>query len=82
MKINWKVRFGNPVWVTSLVALIISTVYQILSMFEIAPALTEDTVMQIVSGVVQLLTLLGVMIDPTTKGVGDSERALEYEEPN
>ena len=82
MKINWKVRFRNPVWVTSLVALIISTAYQILAMFEIAPALTEDTIMQIVSGVVQLLTLVGVMIDPTTKGVGDSDRALEYEEPN
>ena len=82
MKINWKVRFRNPVWVTSLVALIISTTYQILAMFEIAPALTEDTIMQIVSGVVQLLTLVGVMIDPTTKGVGDSDRAMEYEEPN
>lgn len=82
MKINWKVRFRNPVWVTSLVALVISTVYQVLAMFEIAPALTEDTIMQIVSGVVQLLTLVGVMIDPTTKGVGDSERALEYKEPN
>ena len=82
MKINWKVRFRNPVWVTSLVALVISTVYQILAMFEIAPALTEDTIMQIVSGVVQLLTLVGVMIDPTTKGVSDSERALEYKEPN
>ena len=82
MKINWKVRFRNPVWVTSLVALIISTTYQILAMFEIAPALTEDAIMQIVSGVVQLLTLVGVMIDPTTKGVGDSDRAMEYEEPN
>lgn len=82
MKINWKVRFRNPVWVTSLVALIISTTYQILAMFEIAPALTEDTIMQIVSGVVQLLTLVGVMIDPTTKGVGDSDRAMEYERPN
>lgn len=82
MKINWKVRFRNPVWVTSLVALIISTTYQILAMFEIAPALTEDTIMQIVSGVVQLLTLVGVMIDPTTKGIGDSDRAMEYNEPH
>lgn len=82
MNINWKVRFRNPVWVTSLVALIISTVYQALAMLEVAPAITEDTVMQIVSAVVQLLTLMGVMIDPTTKGVGDSARALEYEEPN
>lgn len=82
MKINWKVRFRNPVWVTSLVALVISTVYQGLAMFEVAPAITEDTVMQVVSAIVQLLTLMGVMIDPTTKGVSDSERALEYKEPN
>lgn len=82
MKINWKVRFRNPVWVTSLVALVISTVYQALAMFGVAPALTEDAVMQAVSAVVQLLTLMGVLIDPTTKGVSDSERAMEYEEPN
>lgn len=82
MKINWKVRFRNPVWVTSLVALVISTVYQALAMFEVAPAVTEDAVMQAVSAVVQLLTLMGVMIDPTTKGIGDSTRAMEYEEPN
>ena len=82
MKINWKVRFRNPVWVTSLVALVISTVYQALAMFGVAPALTEDAVMQVVSAVVQLLTLMGVLIDPTTKGIGDSERAMEYEEPN
>lgn len=82
MKINWKVRFRNPVWVTSLVALVISTVYQALAMFEVAPAITEDAVMQTVSAVVQLLTLMGVLIDPTTKGVGDSDRALEYERPN
>ena len=34
MHINWKVRFRNPVWVTSLIALMISTVYQALAMFE------------------------------------------------
>lgn len=82
MKINWKVRFRNPVWVTSLVALIISTIYQALAMFEVAPAITEDTVMQVVSAVMQLLTLMGVTVDPTTKGMGDSERALEFKEPN
>ena len=28
-----------------------------------------------------LLGLLGVIIDPTTAGLGDSERAMTYEEP-
>ena len=82
MKINWKVRFKNPVWVTALVALIVSTVYQVLAMFDILPSITEETVMKIVAAVVQLLTMMGVMVDPTTKGLGDSDRALGYEEPN
>ena len=81
MRINWKVRFRNPAWLTSLLALAVSTVYQLLAMFEIAPALTEDALMQALAAAVQLLTLMGVLIDPTTKGLGDSERALEYEKP-
>lgn len=81
MKINWKVRLRNPAWVTSLLALIVSTVYQLLAMFEIAPALTEDALMQAIAAAVQLLTLMGVLIDPTTKGLSDSARALEYERP-
>ena len=28
-----------------------------------------------------VLTALGVVMDPTTEGVSDSERALSYEEP-
>ena len=68
-------------FILSLLALIVSTVYQLLAMFEIAPALTEDALMQAIAAAVQLLTLMGVLIDPTTKGLGDSARALEYERP-
>lgn len=82
MKINWKVRFKNRTWITTFVSFIIATVYQILAMFEIAPTVTEDSVVQVVAAVVQLLTLMGVLIDPTTAGFNDSERAMGYEEPN
>ena len=30
---------------------------------------------------VNLLVALGVVVDPTTQGVGDSERAMGYTEP-
>ena len=82
MKINWKVRFKNKTWVTAFVSFIISTVYQLLAMFEVAPTVTQDSVVQVVAAVVQLLTLLGVLVDPTTTGLNDSERAMEYENPN
>ena len=81
MKINWKVRLRNKTWVASLLALIVTFVYNLLSSFEIVPAVSEEWVMGIISTVLTLLTALGVLIDPTTQGVQDSERALMYVEP-
>ena len=80
--INWKVRFKNKVWLMAFITFVVSTVYQFLAMFEVAPVITQDAVMQAVAVVLQLHSLLGVVVDPTTKGFGDSTRALGYEEPN
>ena len=82
MQINWKVRWRNPTWLAAFLALIVSTAYRALAMFDIVPVVPEDAVTRVLSVVVRLLTLLGVLIDPTTRGVGDSARALEYEAPN
>ena len=34
-----------------------------------------------VDAVFALLVILGIVVDPTTAGVGDSRRAMRYEEP-
>ena len=81
MKINWKVRLRNKTWLASLLALIVTFVYNLLAMLEIVPAVSEEWVMGIISTVLTLLTALGVLIDPTTKGVQDSDRAMLYVEP-
>jgi phi LC3 family holin len=81
MKINWKVRLRNKTWVASLLALVITFVYDLLAMLDIVPAVTEDWIMSIVQTVLTLLTALGVVIDPTTQGMDDSERAMLYQEP-
>lgn len=81
MKINWKVRLRNKTWLASIIALIITFVYDLLAMLEIVPAVTEDWLLSIVQTVLTLLTALGVIIDPTTAGAGDSERAMLYVEP-
>lgn len=81
MKINWKVRFKNPTWLTMFISLIVGFAFNLLKMFEIVPKFTENQVMEIVSQVLTFLGLIGVLVDPTTAGVGDSERALSYEEP-
>ena len=80
-KLNWKVRFKNKVWLTTFISLIVGFVFNILKLFDIFPVVTENTIMNIVSQVLTFLGLFGIIIDPTTAGVGDSERALGYDEP-
>lgn len=81
MKINWKVRLRNKTWLASMLALVISFVYDLLAMLEVVPAVSEDWVMNLALTVLTVLTMLGVVIDPTTQGVSDSDRAMLYDEP-
>ena len=81
MKINWLVRFKNKAWLLSFVAVVVAFVYNILGMFDIVPSVSQDMTIQAITAIVNVLVALGVIIDPTTAGVSDSEKALTYEEP-
>lgn len=79
MKINWKIRFRNKVWLTTLLATLAAFVFDLLSLLGIVPAVTEEAVMQAVTALLTLLSALGVIIDPTTEGAQDSDRAMTYQ---
>ena len=81
MKINWKVRFKNKVFLTAFISLIVGFVYSMLGLFDIFPAITKNSILLIVDQVLTFLGLIGVIVDPTTAGLGDSDRAMSYEEP-
>ena len=67
----WAIRLGA----------IVALVYQVLGIFEIVPAVSEDSVISTAAVIINLLVALGVVVDPTTSGVSDSTRALCYECP-
>lgn len=81
MKINWKVRFKNKTWLAALIALVVTFVYNLLNAFDVVLPVEQDNVMAVVTAVLTMLTGLGVIIDPTTPGTGDSERAMNYVAP-
>lgn len=81
MKINWKVRFKNKIWLGSFLSLIVSFAYSMLGLFDIFPDVTRNNVVEILNQILTFLGLIGVLVDPTTAGLGDSERAMGYEEP-
>ena len=81
MKSNWKVRFKNKIWLTSFVSLIIGFVFSLLRMLDVYPGFTESQVTNIANQILTFLGLIGVLVDPTTYGINDSNLAMTYEEP-
>lgn len=81
MKINWKLRLKNKVSLTAIILAIIALVYQVLGLCGITPGISENQAIEVAGMVINLLCLLGIVVDPTTDGVSDSTQALDYNAP-
>lgn len=81
MNINWALRFKNKVTLTAVVVQVIAIVYAILGMTGIVPKIGENVILDIAYMLIELLCLLGIVVDPTTAGTSDSTQALGYTEP-
>ncbi|WP_369350377.1 phage holin [Streptococcus hillyeri] len=74
MKINWKLRFKNKATLAAIIATAILLAQQL-------GLKLPDNINDVANTALTLLVLLGVVSDPTTAGVSDSEQALGYHEP-
>ena len=74
--LNLKIRLKNKTFVITMMTTIIAFVYQMLAQFEIVPKITQDQTIQALMLVVNILAGLGILVDPTTDGLKDSERVL------
>ena len=81
MNINWKLRFQNKTTLTAIILALVALVYQVLGLFGVVPKISEDELTTVIGMVINLLCLLGIVVDPTTNGVSDSARALTYDTP-
>lgn len=81
MKINWTLRLQNKATLAALAATVLAFAYQLCGIFGIVPPVSQDSLMQLVGVVLNILVALGVVTDPTTSGLSDSARALGYDEP-
>ena len=75
--LNLKIRLKNKTFIITMMTTVIAFVYQLLAQFEIVPKITKDQTMQALMLVVNILAGLGILVDPTTDGVKDSDRVLE-----
>lgn len=82
--INWKVRLRNKAFWLAFIPAVLLLVQTVAALFGFALNLGDigDKLLAMVNAVFALLSILGVVVDPTTQGVGDSQRALGYVEPH
>lgn len=81
MNINWKVRIKNPVFWTTVIPAVVSAVYAVLGALGVVAPIAESEVINLAAVIIGVLTTLGVLVDPTTKGLSDSHMAMTYKAP-
>ena len=84
MKINWKVRIKNKnFWITVIPAMLL-LVQAVASVFGFSIDLGDlgNKLLTVVNTAFGVLSIMGIVTDPTTTGLSDSERAMTYDKPN
>ena len=81
--INWKVRIRNKQFWVSVIPALALVVQAVAAVFGWTLDFSNITgrLIAVVDTVFALMVILGIVVDPTTAGVGDSVRAMGYEEP-
>ena len=81
--INWKVRIKNKTFWLSLIPALLLLAQALGAVFGLSLALSAvgEKLLTVVNTLFAVLTILGVVTDPTTAGVSDSKLALSYDEP-
>lgn len=81
--INWKVRLKNKMFWIAIIPAVVVLIMAIASIFGVTIDLSEiqGKLIAVVEAVFVVLGILGIVVDPTTKGMCDSKQALEYTEP-
>lgn len=83
MSINWKVRLRNKTFWLSLIPAVLLLVQVIAAVFGYTLDLGDlgNKLLAVVNALFAVLSILGVVTDPTTKGVSDSAQAMNYDVP-
>lgn len=83
MNINWKVRFRNKSFWLALIPAVLLLIQTLAAVFGYSLDLGEmgNRLLAVVNAAFAVLSVLGVVVDPTTEGTEDSRQAMEYQRP-
>lgn len=84
MKINWVVRFKNKAFWLAIIPAVLLLIQSVAAVagFQLDFGDISEKLISVVNAVFVVLSILGIVTDPTTDGIGDSTRAMTYTTPN
>ena len=84
MKINWIVRFKNKAFWLAIIPAVLLLIQAVAAVagFQLDFGDISDKLISVVNAVFVVLSILGIVADPTTDGIGDSTRAMTYTTPS
>lgn len=83
MNINWKVRLKSKTFWLSLIPALLLLVQVVAAVFgfDLDLGVLGERLLAVVNALFAVLTIIGVVADPTTEGISDSAQAMTYAEP-
>ena len=83
MKINWLVRMRNKAFWISFIPAMLLLIQVVASVFGYELNLGDlgNKLLAVVNAAFAVLAILGVVSDPTTSGISDSNQAMSYTKP-
>ena len=88
MKINWTVRFKNPLFYAALILAIVAPIgvsfginLEDLTTWPMVLDIAKKAILTPHLVITVFIAVLTFLIDPTTKGLKDSPQAMKYQEP-
>lgn len=81
--INWTVRLKNKAFWLALIPALLLLAQTVAALFGYTLELSAlgDKLLAVVNAIFALLAILGIVTDPTTEGLGDSQQAMSYTKP-
>ena len=82
MKINWTVRLKNKTFWLAIIPAILLLVQAVAAVVGVQLDFGDlsEKLIAVVNAVFVVLSILGIVTDPTTEGINDSTRALSRQE--
>lgn len=81
--INWLVRIKNKNFWLTLIPAVLLLIQVVAAVFGYSFDFGDlgNKLLAVVNALFAVLTILGIVTDPTTKGVSDSAQAMTYDKP-